>query len=46
MNRTPLAPSKPGDPDVISRHLRWRDAALDQAIPVSDYLALAQRRQP
>lgn len=27
------------DPDVIAQHLRWRDAALAQAVPLDEYLA-------
>jgi hypothetical protein len=40
---TLLSAEQADDPDVISRHLGWRDAALAQAIPVSDYLALTRR---
>jgi hypothetical protein len=32
------------DRRAILDHLRWRDAALAQAIPVADYLAIADRR--
>jgi hypothetical protein len=42
---TLLSAEQAEDPDVISLHLRWRDAALDQAIPVSEYLGLTRRRQ-
>lgn len=34
------------DPGVIARHQHWRDAALSQSIPVSEYLALPGRRAP
>lgn len=27
------------DPDVVTEHLRWRDLALCQAVPLDDYLA-------
>jgi hypothetical protein len=32
------------DPRTILDHLRWRDAALAQAIPVNDYLGITARR--
>jgi len=32
------------DPDQILDRLRWRDAALAQAIPVNDYLGITARR--
>lgn len=31
------------DPRTVADHLRWRDAALRQAIPVNDYLRAAAR---
>lgn len=34
------------DPRTVQDHLRWRDAALEQAIPVSEYLAVSARRVP
>lgn len=43
---TLLSAEQAEDPDVISRHLQWRDSALAQAIPVSDYLALTRQRAP
>jgi hypothetical protein len=27
------------DPEVVARHLRWRDLALARAVPLRDYLA-------
>lgn len=27
------------DPDEIAQHLRWRDAALNRAVPLAEYLA-------
>jgi hypothetical protein len=33
------------DPAVIADHLRWRDVAMAQAIPVHDYLATLARRR-
>jgi hypothetical protein len=32
------------DPYAILDHLRWRDAALAQSIPVNDYLGVTARR--
>lgn len=32
------------DRQTVADHLRWRDVALDQAIPVNDYLAAGSRR--
>jgi hypothetical protein len=32
------------DRRAVLDHMRWRDAALAQAIPVTDYLAIAARR--
>jgi hypothetical protein len=32
------------DPQAILNHLRWRDAALAQAIPVNGYLGISARR--
>jgi hypothetical protein len=32
------------DGQVVLDHLRWRDAALAQAIPIGDYLAVTARR--
>jgi len=32
------------DPRAIAEHLRWRDVALAQSIPVNDYLSPAARR--
>lgn len=32
------------DPAATAEHLRWRDAALAQSIPVTQYLALAARQ--
>ncbi len=32
------------DPQAITDHLHWRGAALRQAIPVRDYLAMSARR--
>jgi hypothetical protein len=32
------------DPRAITDHLRWRDAALAQAMPVNDYLRASARR--
>ncbi|MFB6722884.1 DUF6879 family protein [Kribbella sp. NPDC056345] len=29
------------DPDDIAEHLRWRDAAIAQSVPLADYLAKA-----
>lgn len=34
------------DPQAVQDHLRWRDAALAQAIPVSEYLAVSARWAP
>lgn len=31
------------DPETVTSHQRWRDAAIGQAIPVSEYLAQASR---
>lgn len=33
------------DPRTVAKYLRWRDAALAQAIPVRDYLTTAPRRR-
>ena len=30
------------DPRAVLDHLRWRDAALAQAIPVNDYLGITR----
>lgn len=32
------------DAQAVQQHLQWRDIALHQAIPVSDYLAVTARR--
>lgn len=34
------------DPRTVQDHLRWRDAALGQAAPVSEYLAAGARQVP
>jgi hypothetical protein len=32
------------DPQIVADHLRWRDKALELAIPVNDYLAAGSRK--